>query len=90
MIKVHFLKRRRRKEAKKDLPTWWPMEGSKLGGPWNVSSLVGLRRNPMFRGQWGNIFARWPMEGSKFGYLWKEKYKHLFHLLPLFTPKDFT
>jgi hypothetical protein len=84
-----FLKRRR-KEAKKDPLTWRPVEGSNLGGPWNVSSLVALGRNPMFKGQWGDIFARWPMEGSKFGYLWKEKYKHHFHFLPLFTPKDFT
>jgi len=34
--------------------TWWPMEGSMLGGQWNVPSLVA---NEMFQ-------AWWPMEGE--------------------------
>jgi len=33
---------------------WWPMEGSMLGGQWNVPSLVA---NGMFQ-------AWWPMEGE--------------------------
>jgi hypothetical protein len=45
-----LLKRRGRKEARKDPPTWWPKEGSKLGYPWNVSSLAAFGRNPMFGG----------------------------------------
>jgi hypothetical protein len=47
MIRVRLLKRRRR-EVKVDpclvangrFHAWWPMEGSKLGGQWNVPSLV--------------------------------------------------
>jgi hypothetical protein len=31
------------------------MEGSKLGGPWNVPCFVVLEMNPMFGGQWGSI-----------------------------------
>jgi len=32
--------------------TWWPMEGSKLGGPWNVPSLVVNRETSLFNGHW--------------------------------------
>jgi len=38
-------------------PTWWPMEGPKLGGQWKVPSLV----------TFGMFHAWWPMEGSKLG-----------------------
>ncbi len=53
----------------------WPMEGSMLGGQWNVPSLV----DPKLCGQWkvpclvanGMFQAWWPMEGSKLGGQWK-------------------
>jgi hypothetical protein len=46
---IFFVFKEKRKERKKERPlTWWPMECSKLNGPW---------KNPMFGGQWGNIFA---------------------------------
>jgi len=41
MIRVRLLKRRRR-EVKEGSKAWWPMEGSKLGGHWNVPSLVAI------------------------------------------------
>jgi len=31
------------------------MEGSKLGGPWKIPSLVALEMNPMLGNQWGSI-----------------------------------
>jgi hypothetical protein len=40
--------------------TWWPLEGSKLGGLWKVPSLVAF----------GRFQAWWPLEGSKLGGLW--------------------
>ncbi len=58
MIWICLLKRRR-KEVKVD---------PKLGGQWNVPSLVA---NGRFHG-W------WPMEGSMFGGQWKIKEKHIF------------
>jgi hypothetical protein len=42
MIKVHAFKKKRKEKGKEKPSTWWPMEGSKLGGPWNVSSLLAL------------------------------------------------
>jgi hypothetical protein len=62
------------------------MEGSKLGGPWNVPCLVAFEMNPMFGGQWGNIFMNGQWKVPMFGGLWKEKEKRHFHLLSFFTP----
>jgi len=55
---------------------WWPMDCSKFGGLW--------RENKKH--------FRLGVDGktSLFGGLWKEKKKHHFHLLSVFTPKDFT
>jgi len=66
---------------------WWPMEGSMLGGQWNVPSLMA---NGMFQawwpmgcsklsGQWkvpclvaiGMFQVWWPLEGPKLGGHWK-------------------
>jgi len=58
MIRVRLLKRRRR-EVKVD---------PKLGGQWNVPSLVAI----------GMFQAWWPLEGPKLGGQWKVKKKHLF------------
>jgi hypothetical protein len=58
MIRVRLLKRKKR-EVKVDL---------KLGGQWNVPSLVAN----------GRFHAWWPMECSKLGGQWKVKEKHLF------------
>jgi hypothetical protein len=44
------------------------MEGSKLGGHWNVPSLVAI----------GMFQAWWPLECSKLGGHWKVKEKDLF------------
>jgi hypothetical protein len=65
---------------------WWPMEGSMLGGQWNVPNLVANGRfhawwpmeGSMFGGQWnvpnlvanGRFHAWWPMEGSTLGGQW--------------------
>ncbi len=84
MIQIRLLKRRKR-EVKID---------PKLGGQWNVPSLVANGRfhawwpmeGSMFGGQWkvpcllanGMFQAWWPMEGSKLGGQWKVKEKHLF------------
>jgi hypothetical protein len=57
----------------------WPMEGSMLGGQWNVPSLVAN----------GRFHARWPMEGSKFGGQWNVK-ENTFSLLPISPPTNFT
>ncbi len=66
MIKVCAFKEKRKGRNKERPPTWWPMEGSKLSGPWNVPNLVVNMETSLFSGHW------------------KEKYKHIFHLL-LFT-----
>jgi len=58
MIRVRLLKRRIR-EVKVD---------PKLGGQWNVPSLVAMR---MFH-------AWWPLECSMLGGQWKVKEKHIF------------
>jgi hypothetical protein len=47
---------------------------SRLGGQWKFPNLVAKH------------LVQSSMEGSMFGFLWKEKEKHHFHLLPLFTP----
>jgi hypothetical protein len=57
---------------------WWPMECSKLGGHWNVPSLVTI----------GMFQAWWPLKGSKLGGHWKVKEKP-FSPLP-FSPNNFT
>ncbi len=73
---------------------WRPMECSKLGGHWNVPSLVAIG---MFQAWWplecsklgghwsvsilvaiGVFQSWWPLECSKFGGQWKVKEKHLF------------
>jgi hypothetical protein len=48
----------------------WPLKGSKLGGFWKDSSLLALER----------FQAWWPLEEKE-----KEKKRHHFHILPLFT-----
>ncbi len=60
-------------------PTWWPMEGPKLGGQWKVPSLV----------TFGMFHAWWPMEGSKLGGLQKEKERHPSHLFSLSPATNF-
>jgi len=91
IIRVRLLKRRGEEGGSK---AWWPMEGSMLGGQWNVPNLVA---NGMFQawwpmecskfgGQWKvpclvaiRMFqAWWPLECSKLGDHWKVKEKHLF------------
>jgi hypothetical protein len=80
---------------------WWPLECSKLGGHWNVSSLVAIG---MFQAWWplecfnlgghwsvsilvaiGMFQVWWPMEGER-----KTPF-HLFHFPPtnLLTPSIF-
>jgi hypothetical protein len=76
----------------------------KLGGQWNVPSLVAIRmfhawwplECSMLGGQWnvpslvaiGRFQAWWPLEGSKLGGHWKVK-KEPFSPLP-FSPNNFT
>jgi len=69
MIQVHLLKRKK-KEVK---------VGPKLGGQWNVPSLVAN----------GRFQAWWLMEGSKLGGQWKVT-KNTFSPLPIFPPTTFT
>jgi hypothetical protein len=52
MIKVHTFKKKRKERDKERPPTWWPMEGSKFGGLWNVPSLVVNRETSLFSGHW--------------------------------------
>jgi hypothetical protein len=98
MIQIFTFKKKKKERGKRKPPIWWPMEGSKVSGPWNVPCLVALEMNHAWRltGKHFCLVAKrrfqvwWPLECSMFGCLWKEKGKHPFHLLPLFTPKDFT
>jgi hypothetical protein len=85
MIQIRAFKEKR-KEGSEGRP--------QLGGQWKVPSLMALGMFHVWRSM-GKHLAWWPMEGSnvwwplegsKLGGLWKEKEKHHFHLLPLFTP----
>jgi hypothetical protein len=94
IIRVRLLKRRKR-EVKVD---------PKLGGQWNVPSLVAIRRfqawwpleGSKLGGHWkvpslvaiGRFQAWWPLECSKLGGHWKVKEKP-FSPLP-FSPNNFT
>jgi len=47
------LKKKRKERGEEKPSTRWPMKGSKLGGPWNVSSLLAF----------GLFQVWWPLEG---------------------------
>jgi len=61
MIQIHAFKKKEKEEGRGKTPTWWSMQGSKLGGRWKVLSLVAG----------GRFSAWWPMEGFKLGGQWK-------------------
>jgi len=67
MIQIRTFKEKRKEGCEGRPPTWWPMEGSKLGGQWGnillggrwkVLNLVAFEMNLMPGGQWGSILLR--------------------------------